>query len=251
VLPPNNVGVEAPTHRNPDWTYDELILACDLVWRNNLRELRTGDPQVTELSELLQSYWAAISKESYLPTLRNPNGVSRKTSDIMTAHPEYKGKPTRGNKLDRVVLDLFRADPQEMHGRAVAIRATIARLKASGETAAAPADIDDDGVIEGGLLERTRLVLERDRGIRDKAVKAFRKQYGRVACEACSFDFSVIYGPHGADYIECHHRIPLSQSGETTTRIQDFVLLCSNCHRMIHRRRPWLSFEELVALISR
>lgn len=250
-MAPNNVDMEAPAHGNPDWTYDEIILACDLVWSNNGRELRTGDPRVTELSELLQSYWAVISKEKHLPTLRNPNGVSRKTSDIMTAHPEYKGKPTRGNKLDRVVLDLFEADPHEMHGRAVAIRAAIARLRAAGETAAPPPDIDDDGVIEGGLLEYTRLAFERNRGIRNKAVKAFRKRHGRVACEACSFDFSVAYGSHGEDYIECHHRVPLSQSGEILTRIQDFVLLCSNCHRMIHRRRPWLSFEELVALIAR
>jgi len=241
-----------PARSNPDWTHDELILACDLVWSNKGRELRTGDPRVVELSDLLQSYWAAVSHEEYLPTLRNPNGVSRKTSDIMTALPEYKGKPTKGGKLDRVVIDLFRADPLEMHGRAAAIRKTIARLRATGRTVETPADLDldDDGVTEGGLLERLQLRLERNRGIRDKAVAEFRKRHGRVACEACEFDFAARYGTRGQDYIECHHRVPLSQSGVTKTRIQDFVLLCSNCHRMIHRRRPWLSFEELVALIS-
>lgn len=237
--------------RNPDWTYDELILACDLVWSNNMRELRAGDPRVIELSELLQDYWATVSDDEYLPTLRNPNGVGRKTSDIMTALPDYKGKPTRGGKLDRVVIDLFRGDPAEMHERAVAIRNTIAQLRASGERAEAPADLDDEGVLEGGLLERVRLILERNRGVRDDAVKVFKQKHGRVSCQACAFDFSMTYGPRGEDYIECHHRTPLSQSGLTWTRVQDFVLLCSNCHRMIHRRRPWLTFEELVALIAR
>ncbi|MGU8539069.1 hypothetical protein ACV3P9_02215 [Clostridium perfringens] len=28
-------------------------------------------------------------------------------------------------------------------------------------------------------------------------------------------------------------------------------MLCSNCHRMIHRRRPWLSKEELELLIDK
>jgi 5-methylcytosine-specific restriction protein A len=34
-----------------------------------------------------------------------------------------------------------------------------------------------------------------------------------------------------------------------TTRIDDLRLLCSNCHRMVHARRPWLSLEGLVALL--
>lgn len=39
---------------SPPWTRDEVILACDLVVGNGWRELRTGDPRVTELSELLR-----------------------------------------------------------------------------------------------------------------------------------------------------------------------------------------------------
>jgi hypothetical protein len=39
---------------SPPWTRDEVILACDLVVANGGHELRTGDPRVTELSELLQ-----------------------------------------------------------------------------------------------------------------------------------------------------------------------------------------------------
>ncbi len=62
--------------------------------------------------------------------------------------------------------------------------------------------------------------------------------------------FAAVYRPRGEDYIECHHRTPLLQSGPTTTTISDFALLCSNCHRMIHRSRPWLSVDELTKLVS-
>ena len=34
--------------------------------------------------------------------------------------------------------------------------------------------------------------------------------------------------------MECHHLLPLSQSGVTTTRLSDLALVCSNCHRVLH-----------------
>ena len=34
----------------------------------------------------------------------------------------------------------------------------------------------------------------------------------------------------------------------TKTSISDLVLICSNCHRMIHRKKPWLSIDELKEL---
>ncbi|MDP6032209.1 MAG: HNH endonuclease [Alphaproteobacteria bacterium] len=33
------------------------------------------------------------------------------------------------------------------------------------------------------------------------------------------------------------------------TKLSDLVLLCSNCHRMVHRKRPWLTVRELRELI--
>ncbi|GAB6158809.1 hypothetical protein JCM39194_20090 [Desulfotomaculum varum] len=47
-------------------------------------------------------------------------------------------------------------------------------------------------------------------------------------------------------YIECHHTIPISEyAKEIKTRVSDLALVCSNCHRMLHRRRPWLSIDQL------
>lgn len=72
-----------------------------------------------------------------------------------------------------------------------------------------------------------------------------------MACEGCGFDFGKVYGDRGAGYIECHHAVPLHASGETTTRLKDLVLLCSNYHRMIHRASLWLTPDELRDLVSR
>jgi len=56
--------------------------------------------------------------------------------------------------------------------------------------------------------------------------------------------------PLGEDFIECHHTRPLSELlKERPTRIGEIALVCSNCHRMLHRRRPWLGIHELSAII--
>ncbi|MGW7004443.1 hypothetical protein ACWGCW_16890, partial [Streptomyces sp. NPDC054933] len=49
-----DLGFHVKSVRNPDWARDELILACDLVTKNDWRGLDAGDPRVVELSQLLQ-----------------------------------------------------------------------------------------------------------------------------------------------------------------------------------------------------
>ena len=90
---------------------------------------------------------------------------------------------------------------------------------------------------------------ERNTSLRRKRVAQAGK---RLICEACGFDFEAVYGERGHGFIECHHKIPLPEVDPATpTRLKDLALLCANCHRMIHRRRPWLEVEELKELLSR
>lgn len=74
---------------------------------------------------------------------------------------------------------------------------------------------------------------------------------GRLACIVCEFDFAAAYGSVGEGFIECHHIVPISELGEHgSTRLCDVVLVCSNCHRMLHRKRPWLTIDELQTLLA-
>jgi 5-methylcytosine-specific restriction protein A len=63
---------------------------------------------------------------------------------------------------------------------------------------------------------------------------------------ACGFNFAARYGERGSGFIECHHTKPVSalRPGEKT-RLEDLALLCANCHRMIHIRRPWMTVGQL------
>lgn len=75
-----------------------------------------------------------------------------------------------------------------------------------------------------------------------------------LICMACGFDFKKAYGIRGKDYIEVHHTKPLSENGEETIidPHTDLICVCSNCHRMIHRRRDSiLTLNELRQIIQK
>jgi hypothetical protein len=70
--------------RAPDWAWDEIVLACDLVARNDRQQLPAEDPRVIELSRLLQTM-SIHPDEVRGDKFRNPNGVGRKTADLATS----------------------------------------------------------------------------------------------------------------------------------------------------------------------
>jgi predicted HNH restriction endonuclease len=64
-------------------------------------------------------------------------------------------------------------------------------------------------------------------------------------------EYGGAYGARGEGFIECHHTKPVESLGDDTpTKLSDLALLCSNCHRMIHAKRPWLSLAELSAALK-
>lgn len=244
------LGFKVRAVKNPDWARDEVILACHLVMENGWKGLDARDSRVIELSDLLQLlplHAYADRNEKF----RNPNGVARKTFDIATRHPDYRGKPTNGGTLDVEVLHEFVARPEQMAEAALLIRQGIT----TGELQAlAPTDDEElDGNFsapEGRLLLRRHSARERNKGLRKKKIAAVLRHGGRLACEACGFDFEEVYGERGAGYIECHHVVPLHEAGEGRTKLSDLALICANCHRVIHRRAPWPTPAELKAAIE-
>ena len=110
-------------------------------------------------------------------------------------------------------------------------------------------DPDADVFPEGRVLFRLHRLRERNQEVINKAKATAKKRDGRLSCCVCKFDFAAAYGNVGEDFIEGHHTKPLSElAGETETKVSDIALVCSNCHRMLHRRRPWLGIEDLLAL---
>lgn len=115
------------------------------------------------------------------------------------------------------------------------------------------ADLDsisaEEELFEGRRVQRYTNHYERNPRLRSKAIElhGFR-------CMVCGFDFEETYGEHGSNFIEVHHLNPVS-SLEDETRVDpetEMTVVCSNCHRMIHRKKDdVLSLEDLRRLIQK
>ncbi|MGW6687788.1 HNH endonuclease [Streptomyces sp. NPDC054961] len=243
--------------RSPAWTWDELLLACALVVKNGWRELRVGDPAVTDLSDLLRSLPlpGRTGLAAHLPEYRSVGSVSRKTTDLASNHPEYPGKPTKGGSLDKLIIDAFLTREAAMLQAAQSIEDGIG----SGQLALIPEqpdEADEDGTTaaEGRLLARWAISRERNPALRRRKISQVRKLGLPLECAVCTFDFRSAYGSLGDGYIEVHHVLPLHISGPRETKLSDLALLCANCHRMCHRSHreaSWRTPDELKAEIAK
>lgn len=107
--------------------------------------------------------------------------------------------------------------------------------------------------VEGKELLVIHKTKERNSELINK-FKEFKKECNpTLKCEICGFSFEEFYGAIGAGYIEAHHIKPLATLNmETTTTFDDLILVCSNCHKMLHRRicNKFTSIEELKRKIN-
>lgn len=110
----------------------------------------------------------------------------------------------------------------------------------------------DASAIEGEFRLVNHLRRERDRGIVDAKKEETLLRTGRLQCQACGFDFRESYPGLGIDFCEVHHNRPFSESNSPVViRLEDLSLLCSNCHRMIHRTKPLKSVKRFRELLPR
>ena len=107
-------------------------------------------------------------------------------------------------------------------------------------------------VVEGKTRLANHLRKERNASLIQKKKEKALRENPMLNCEVCGFSFSDAYGPLGEGFIEAHHKNPLSlQEEEIKTRLDDIALVCSNCHRMLHKEDPVLSVEELKRIIDK
>jgi 5-methylcytosine-specific restriction enzyme A len=239
---------------NPDWTRDELIIALShyLTWRERLPEAHTEE--IRQLSRHLRQLGPALFDGPLSATHRNENGVYMKLQNLRRLDPDFTGSGRsglpRGSRVEAEVWNEFAGNPERCSATANAILDVAAEV-ASYLSPDNEAQDDLTEAPEGRLLTRTHTRRERNRKlVNAKRTQRFRTD-GKLACEVCQFDFRAMYGTHGHGFIECHHLKPLSElAAETSTHVDDLALVCSNCHRMLHRSRPWLTIEQLRSMLS-
>jgi len=232
--------------KNPDWTRDEHIIALDFYLSHIPSVPGRDSSEILELSRVLNGLNSFLENEK-TEKFRNPSGVYMKLMNFRRFDPAYTGVGlAHGNKDEQVVWNLYANKPKELKNLAIHIKQFT-----NTETNIIPQipEEEEEGN-EGQILSRVHRYRERDKTLVTKKKNKFLKEYPRLFCQGCGFDFEKKYGPRGKDYIECHHIKPVSELAVgVTTKLSDLVLLCSNCHRIVHRKKPWLTIDELKKIV--
>lgn len=233
--------------KNPKWNRDELILALDLYFKLPASKISSTNEEIIKLSKILNQLSSSDKRKD--GTFRNPNGVSMKLNNFKRLDPDASGSGlVRGGKLEKVIWEEFSANRSMLEVVASKIRQAVevGTFAAVGEVSE-----EDELFPEGKVLFRLHRYRERN----CKIVKALKKKAmdkNELKCSVCGFDFYQTYGELGKGFIECHHTVPVSdyRFDGSKTNMSDLILVCSNCHRMLHRKRPWPTIKELRQILS-
>lgn len=234
--------------RAPSWTDEELWLATDLLAKNDWSPIDRNDSECHALSTFLRQFPAHTGE---LPdNYRSTSSIARKTQNIFDKLPWNSGsKQSHGNKREHLVLSEYLNDQAIGHTRALAVRELMELRHYSYEPI--QSFTDDPSVLEGARIEKLCRGYSRATQIRRLKVQELSANGRELSCEVCGFSFKEVYGDRGAGYIEIHHIVALSESGETSSTTSDLIGLCANCHRMMHRKKPWLNPSQLRALVGK
>jgi 5-methylcytosine-specific restriction protein A len=117
----------------------------------------------------------------------------------------------------------------------------------SDEPGKSETDVNVTSAIETAKYRMHRRV-EGNRWLANKA----KKLHGLV-CKVCGMSFEARYGQIGKGYIEAHYLKPLRTSEGRPTELdarKDFTVVCSNCHRMLHRTDPAVAPNDLTSMMK-
>lgn len=231
----------------PPWSRDEHLVALSFYLLHTPRIPDKDSSEIKELSDVLNNLQLSIGGD-IADKFRNANGVYMKLMNFRRFDPAYKGVGlSNGNKDEEIVWNLYSDKSDELKK----IVSQITSFTTSNLLKEELPFFDLEESNEGQILTRVHRYRERDSRLIKRKKEKFKSEFGKLYCQCCDFDFLSKYGAHGEDFIECHHIKPVSELGANdTTKLSDLILLCSNCHRMIHRKKPWLTLELLKEILS-
>tara|TARA_B100001123_G_C15133997_1_gene956573 strand:+ start:110 stop:847 length:738 start_codon:yes stop_codon:yes gene_type:complete len=242
-----------PSSRNPKWTRDETILALDVYFKTHIPQFAPSNPYVIELSEVLNAL-PIHSLETRNEKFRNPTGVYMKLCNFLRCDPSYTnegftGLPN-GSQLEFEVWEKYSTNQSYLSKVASAIKSNAAEFDSK---TSLMSELDEDQEApEGRLLLSVHRRRERNATLSKNKKRSALRKFGKLICEVCDFVFSEKYGEIGEGFIEAHHKMPLSElpPGIVKTKLSDLALVCSNCHRMLHKKGGRESVESLKTTVN-
>ena len=212
-----------------------------------------NNPEVIQLSQTLNSL-PIYSEEERKLDFRNPSGVAMKLCNFMAIDPTNENKGlTSYSRLDESTFHEFQDKRDELKKIFTLILNSLKDKKTINNLYKIEDETDNlvKEVFEGEIIYKLHKLRERDSKLTESKKKLVLKNTGKLECEVCDFDFYEKYGDLGKGFIECHHIKQLSTYiSNQKTLVEDLALVCSNCHRMLHRNIEDMSIKNLKNTIK-
>lgn len=146
----------------------------------------------------------------------------------------------------RSLLDIYKSMANDKRNHFASIDRKLGEMNQTGEL--------PEGSVDGAVKIITHREIETR--IRDRRLVSEVKKRLGCTCQACLVPMEATYGPTMSGYVEVHHKTPLSSLPATGAILKptadDFMVLCSNCHKAIHRAGcPDLeTFQKMLSKVS-
>jgi len=149
---------------------------------------------------------------------------------------------------NRTVVEITKNDWDIIYAKAVGSLPTPPQIDNGHVTNGSIEDQEESGLT---YKEKEKLRFHKSFERNPKLIREAKK-FHRYTCMACGFNYEEKYGEIGEDYIEAHHLIPFAELDENTdlSPKNDVVVLCANCHRMIHRFEDTSNITKFKKLIQ-
>ena len=195
-------------------------------------------------------------------SLRTFHNSLKATRDQFDSHVDsgrrgwrVDGEPKPLPERDAAILDTWRSRSEDELWQAV-------RSFWDSVVASIPDSVLDDLEAESNQAEeevylgregKSRAIVSRVRE-RSPGLRAAALEIHGYVCQVCGFDFEGTYGAWGRGFAEVHHVQELGavpSEGVEVDPSTDLAVVCSNCHRMIHRKaKRALPLAELRKIIA-
>ena len=244
---------EQPRHinnctRNPVWKREELILALDLYFKLDAGQMHGSHPKVKELSEGLREL-NIYRMNPLAKNFRSPGSVSLKLANFKRCDENRSSKGMKhGGKSDRELWNEFKKHRNKLTKEADLIRQLY--LKPQSDKKSIVADLKVNYKSE--FLFQYHKNRETDPLVIKVKKEKVLAETEKLKCEVCGFDPIGFYGEIGNDLMEIHYNKELkNEPGLESSEINDFVIVCSNCHKALDKNFGLLNAADLKKIVRK
>lgn len=234
----------------PNSTYEKIFNKINKNKDSNIFEKKIYFPVISEIIDLALTQQNSVHRDEIVSllleehnlTLSNLAKNSNKTALFIAQNMVdwFSAELTKKSEIAAPWQDKYTRNKIKVNGREIT---NFSLEKNDIQDEIIPTDI----IFKEGSLKQIQVnAYERNSQARKKCLE----KHG-YSCKCCGFNFEIVYGELGKNFIHVHHVTPLSQIKMTyiLNPETDLIPVCANCHAMIHRKVPPYTIDEIQKLM--